>query len=32
MREIEKPFWLALACIVTLGLLTVAVICLWPTG
>lgn len=32
MREVEKPVWLAVACIVTLVSLVVAVIRLWPQG
>ncbi len=32
MREVEKPVWLAIACIVTLGFLALAVIRLWPAG
>jgi hypothetical protein len=32
MREIQKPVWLALACLVTLLALAAAVIQLWPAG
>ncbi len=32
MREVEKPVWLVIAGIVTLGLLAAAVIRLWPAG
>ena len=32
MREVEKPVWLAVACVVTLVLLAVAVTGLWPAG
>lgn len=30
MREVEKPFWLALACIATVAALAAALFCLWP--
>lgn len=32
MREVEKPVWLVLACIVTLAVFAMAVIRLWPAG
>lgn len=32
MRDVEKPVWLAIACIVTLLALAAAVIRLWPLG
>ncbi len=32
MREIQKPVWLALACLVTLLALGAAVVRLWPAG
>ncbi len=32
MREVEKPVWLAVACVVTLALLVAAVTGLWPQG
>lgn len=32
MREIEKPVWLAVTCLVTLAALAAAVWRLWPTG
>ena len=32
MREVQKPVWLAVASIVTLGLLAAALIRLWPAG
>ncbi len=32
MREVEKPVWLAIACIATVVALAAAVIRLWPQG
>ncbi len=32
MREVHKPVWLAVACLVTLAALAAAVVRLWPSG
>ena len=32
MREVEKPAWLAIACIVTVAALAAAVWRIWPQG